>query len=142
MSSRLTIVQPGANRRYKNVYPRVLRTVPRPVINLADYFTDYKPREAKRVQISFYMEPEEVLMEECGICLNNEVRNCRMVLLTDCGHSVCDDCLCSMAETKTCNLVCPFCREDIDNVEVQSGESFNTLKNCDKVFKTDLNYIV
>jgi hypothetical protein len=136
MTSRLSIVQPGANRRYKNVYPRVLRTIPRP--SMADYFTDYKPRKPKRVQISFYMEPEEVSMEEeCGICLNNEVRNCRMVLLTDCGHSVCDECLHSMAIAKTCSLVCPFCREDIDNVEVQCGESFNTLKNCDKVFKTD-----
>ncbi len=140
MTSRLSIVQPGANRRYKNVYPRVLRTVPRP--SIVDYFTDYKPREAKRVQISFYMEPEEVSMEECGICLSNEVRSHRMVLLTDCGHSVCDECLHSMAETKTCSLVCPFCRDDIDNVEVQSGESFNTFKNCNKVFKTDLNYIV
>ncbi len=140
MSSRITIVQPGSNRRYKNIYPRIVRIVPRPQY---DYFTDYKPRDSKKkVQVSFYMEPEEYTNEECGVCLNNSVRNCRMVMLTDCGHSVCDECLNGMAECASCKLVCPYCREDIDNVEVQCGESFNTLKNQSKVFKTDLNYIV
>ena len=142
MSSRISIVQPGTSRRRKNIYPRIVRSVPRPRLNLADYFTTYKPRESKKVQISFYMEPEEISECECGVCLNSEVRNSKMVLLTDCGHSVCDDCLSGMAECVSCNLVCPYCREDIDNVEVQSSESFGLLKNTDKVFKTDLNYIV
>ncbi len=137
MSSRISIVQPGANRRYKNIYPRIVRTVPRPRINLADYFTTYKPRDSKKVQVSFYMEPEHYSACECGVCLNSEVRNSRMILLTDCGHSVCDECMSGMAECASCNLVCPFCREDIDNVEVQSGDSFGLLKKCVKVFITD-----
>jgi hypothetical protein len=145
MTSRITIVQPGSNRRYFNNYPRIVRIVPRPRINIADYFTNHKPRSnTKKIQISFYMEPEpeNITSEECGVCLNDGVRNCNMVLLTDCGHSICDDCLSGMAKCKSCNLVCPFCREEIENVEVQSGESFNTLKNHSKVFKTDLNYLV
>jgi len=140
MTSRITIVQPGSNRRYFNNYPRI---VFRPRVPRTDYFADYKPRSnTKKVQISFYMEPEKALKEECGVCLNTEVFNCKMVLLTNCGHSVCDDCLSGMAECISCNLVCPFCREEIENVEVQCGESFNTLKNHKKVFKTDLNYLV
>ena len=136
MSSRISIVQPGSNRRHKNIYPRILRTVPRPAV--VNYFTDYKPRDSKKVQISFYMEPEEIESCECGVCLNGDVRNCKMVLLTDCGHSICDDCMSGMAECVSCNLVCPYCREDINNVEVQSGESFGLLKNYTKVFKTDI----
>ncbi len=131
--TRTTIVQPGT-RGYNNIYPRILRTVPRPRFTIG-YNNKVSP--SYKTQVSFYMEPEECCNMECGICLNTEVRNCRMVLLTDCGHSVCDECLSGMAES-TRALVCPYCRESIDNVEVQSGESFNTLKNNDKVFKTDL----
>ena len=139
MTSRIIIVQPGSNRRYSNNYPRIVFRPREPSVPRTNYFTNYKPRSnTKKVQISFYMEPEETVTEECGVCLNDSVRNCNMVLLTDCGHSVCDDCLSGMAECKSCNLVCPFCREEIENVEVQCGESFNTLKNHKKVFKTDL----
>lgn len=134
MSSRIRIVHPGTTRRHKNIYPRVLVTVPRPTVTF-DYFTDYKPRENKKVQLNYYMDAEDDGACECGVCLNSEVRNCKMVLLTDCGHSVCDDCLNGMAECASCNLVCPFCREDIDNVEVQCGESFGLLNNNTKVFK-------
>lgn len=138
---RTTIVQPGTRRRYQNIYPRILRTIPRPSIEIrfgnATSGFGNKQVENRKAQVSFYMEPEECCNMECGICLNSEVRNCRMVLLTDCGHSICDECLGGIAESKMA-LVCPYCREDIDNVEVQSGESFNTLKNHDKVFKTDL----
>lgn len=133
--TRITIVQPGTRRQFNNIYPRILRTVPRPSV-VIDFNTN-KQVENRKAQVSFYMEPEECCNMECGICLNSEVRNCRMVLLTDCGHSICDECLGGIAESKMA-LVCPYCREDIDNVEVQSGESFNTLKNHDKVFKTDL----
>lgn len=132
---RTTILQPGTRRRFKNIYPRILITVPRPRIEIS--FNTNKQIVYRKAQVSFYMEPEECCNMECGICLNSEVRNNRMVLLTDCGHSICDDCLSGIAESKMA-LVCPYCREDIDNVEVQSGESFNTLKNHDKVFKTDL----
>ncbi len=134
---RITIVQPGTRRRYQNIYPRILRTIPRPSIEIRFGNSTNKPVENRKAQVSFYMEPEECCDMECGICLNSEVRNSRMVLLTDCGHSICDECLGGIAESKMA-LVCPYCREDIDNVEVQSGESFSTLKNHDKVFKTDL----
>ena len=99
------------------------------------YYTERKPIPDKIVLELYDNENESPI--ECGICLSDDVKTCRMVSL-NCGHSMCDKCLDGILD-KSCNTNCPFCREEISEVETKCGESFGLLKENDK-FVTDLEY--
>ncbi len=108
MSSRLRIVNPGTTRR-----------------QISD----------NKIQLTYYLDAEDDGACECGVCWNSEVRNCNMVLFTKCGHSVCKDCMYNMVEYMCSKLSCPYCRDNINKVVVQCGETYGLLHNIPKVFK-------
>ena len=100
------------------------------------FFTSSKPKPVDKIVLElFYSENEDPV--ECGICLSDNIKICRMVSL-NCGHSVCDNCLDGILD-KSCNTCCPFCREEISEVETNCGESFGLLKE-NAIFITDFVY--
>jgi hypothetical protein len=69
-------------------------------------------------------------VKECGICLVDDIKACRMAKL-NCGHEFCDRCTDKLiTEEKSC---CALCRAEITNVEVLSGESYGVLKDNSKI---------
>jgi hypothetical protein len=85
--------------------------------------------EKKEIKLFYYHiedENDNNNNMECGICLADDIRGCRMAKL-NCGHSFCDRCTDNLiTEEKSC---CALCRAEITKVEVNSGESYGVLKD-------------
>jgi len=78
----------------------------------------------------FYYDVEDFSKKECGICLADDIKMCRMAKL-NCGHEFCDRCTDKLiTEEKSC---CALCRAEITKVEVNSGESYGVLKDNSKI---------
>ena len=86
-------------------------------------------KENKPIILS-YFDIEDFSNKECGICLADDIKMCRMAKL-NCGHEFCDICTDKLiTEEKSC---CALCRAEITNVEVMSGESYGVLKDNTKI---------
>ena len=88
-------------------------------------------KEKEKIILSYFdVEDEEEIIKECGICLADDIKMCRMAKL-NCGHEFCDRCTDKLiTEEKSC---CALCRAEITNVEVSSGESYGVLKDNSKI---------
>ena len=56
------------------------------------------------------------LVRRCPVCLSADNVNMQWMVLTECGHQVCEDCLMSITRRAQCDLVplkCPLCRIEV-----------------------------
>ena len=84
------------------------------------------------INLIYYIDSESTDIKECGICLTDDIKICRMTKL-NCGHEFCDKCTDKLITTqKSC---CALCRREITSVEVNSGESYGVLKDNVKLLK-------
>ena len=82
--------------------------------------------EDEKIKLIYFIDNESNELKECGICLSDDIKICRMTTL-NCGHEFCDKCTDNLiTKTKSC---CALCRGKITSVEVNSGESYGILKD-------------
>jgi hypothetical protein len=126
-------------------FPPIPLNIPNPIINVITYreirdifFFDEEElveeeeeeeKEKEKINLS-YFDVEDFSSKECGICLADDIKMCRMAKL-NCGHEFCDKCTDRLiTKEKSC---CALCRAEITNIEVMCGESYGVLKDNSKI---------